>query len=179
MPVNILRGERIHLRAIEPGDLDFLYAIENDPEVWQVGNTLVPYSRYQLEQYILTTVHDLYTEKQLRLMIDLILPGDRRKTIGVIDLHDFDPAHKRAGVGIFVNPEEQRKGYAYEALLLMIQYGFEVLKLHMFHCNIATDNTPSIRLFRKAGFIQCGLKKEWRASGNGWTDELMFQLINV
>jgi diamine N-acetyltransferase len=179
MPENILRGARTQMRAIEPGDLDFLYTIENDPEIWRVGNTLVPYSRYQLEQYILTTHHDLYIEKQLRLMIDLILPKGGRRTIGVIDLYDFDPVHKRAGVGIFVVPEEQRKGYAYEVLQSLIRYCFEILKLHMLHCSISTDNTPSIRLFQKAGFVQCGLKKEWRALRDGWMDEMMFQLIHA
>ncbi|MCX6245419.1 MAG: GNAT family N-acetyltransferase [Bacteroidetes bacterium] len=179
MSKNILIGERTQLRAVEPGDLEFLYVIENDPEIWRVGNTLVPYSRHQLEQYILSTQHDIFSEKQLRLMIDLMLPGNDRKTIGVIDLYDFDPANKRAGVGIFIIPEEQRKGFALEALQLLIRYSFEILKLHMLHCNIAIDNTPSIGLFRKAGFSQCGLKKAWRAAGDGWTDELMFQLIRV
>lgn len=38
----------IHLRAIEPEDLDVLYNIENDTEVWNVSTTNVPYSRYIL-----------------------------------------------------------------------------------------------------------------------------------
>jgi len=179
MPENILRGALTQLRAIEPGDLDFLYTIENDPEIWQVGNTLVPYSRYQLEQYILTTRHDLYAEKQLRLMIDLNIGGKDRKTIGAIDLYEFDPVHKHAGVGIVVVPEEQNKGYAFDALQVLIRYSFEILKLHMVYCNIAADNTPSIRLFQKAGFVQCGLKKEWREWRDGWMDEMMFQLIHA
>ena len=177
MNVNALVGNKIKLRAIEPGDLDFLYTIENDPLVWRVGNTLIPYSRHQLEQYILSSQHDLFTEKQLRLMIDLILPDNGKKTIGVIDLYDFEPQHQHAGVGIFVVPAEQEKGYATEALQVLIRYCFEILKLHMLHCNITADNTPSIRLFEKAGFLECGLKKEWRYAENGWMDELMYQLI--
>jgi diamine N-acetyltransferase len=177
MTGNVLYGENIRLRAIEPADIDFMYTIENDPAIWRVGNTLVPYSRHQIEQYILSSQHDLYSEKQLRLMIDLPLAENGKKTIGVIDLYDFDPQHQRAGVGIFVLPEEQEKGYATEALRLLIRYSFEILKLHMLHCNITADNAPSIRLFEKAGFIQCGNKKEWRYLDNCWMDELMFQLI--
>ena len=177
MTQNVLYGNKIRLRAIEPTDLDFIYTIENDPGVWRVGNTLVPYSRHQLEQYILSSQHDLYSEKQIRLMIDLMLPENGKKTIGVIDLYDFEPHHERAGVGILVLPEEQSKGYATEALQVLIRYCFEILKLHMLHCNITADNTTSIRLFEKAGFLQCGLKKEWRYLDNCWMDELMFQLI--
>jgi diamine N-acetyltransferase len=177
MTTSLLYGEIIRLRAIEPGDIDFIYTIENDPDLWRVGNTLVPYSRHQLEQYILSSQHDLYSEKQIRLMIDLLLPENEKRTIGIIDVYDFEPHHGRAGVGIFVLPEEQRKGYATEALRMLIRYCFEVLNLHMLHCNITVDNTPSIRLFEKAGFLQCGLIKEWRSLDNGWMDELMFQLI--
>lgn len=177
MKENLLVGKNIRLRAIEPGDTDFIYTIENDPVLWRVGNTLVPYSRHQLEQYILNSQHDLYAEKQLRLMIELVRPEGEKRTIGVIDLYDFDPHQRRAGVGIFVLPEQQEKGYATEALGVLIRYSFEMLNLHMLHCNISIDNTPSIRLFEKAGFIQCGLKKEWRLLDNVWMDELMLQLI--
>jgi diamine N-acetyltransferase len=177
MTSNILTGENIQLRALEPGDLDFMYLIENDPMTWRVGNTLIPYSRHQLEQYILSAQHDLYSEKQLRLMIDLFIPGNEKKTIGMIDLYDFEPRHERAGVGIFVLPEEREKGYALEVVQVLIRYCFETLKLHNIHCNITSDNTASIRLFEKAGFTQCGLKKEWRHVDNYWMDELIFQLI--
>jgi diamine N-acetyltransferase len=175
--MNALVGNNIRLRAIEPGDLDFMYSIENDPVIWRVGNTLIPYSRHQLEQYILSSQHDLYSEKQMRLMIDRILPENNKKTIGVIDLFDFEPQHRHAGVGIFIMPEEQEKGYAAESLQVLIRYCFEILNLHQLYCNITADNTSSIRLFEKAGFIRCGHKKEWRLLDNIWMDELMFQMI--
>jgi diamine N-acetyltransferase len=177
MPTKLLFGEKIRLRAIEPADLDFIYGIENDPDLWQVGNTLIPYSRHQLEQYILSSQHDLYAEKQLRLMIDLRLPQNEDKAIGAVDLFDFEPHHKHAGIGIFIIPEEQEKGYATEAIRILVRYCFDVLNLHMLYCNITASNKPSIRLFERSGFIQCGLKKEWRYLDNHWLDELMFQLI--
>jgi diamine N-acetyltransferase len=179
MTGNLLYGEKTRLRAIEPADLDFMYSIENDPVIWRVGNTLIPYSRHQLEQYILSSQHDVYAEKQLRLMIEIPLPENGKKTIGVIDLYDFEPHHRRAGVGIFVLPEEQEKGYATDALRSMIRYSFEVLNLHMLHCNITENNTNSIRLFEKAGFLPCGVRKEWRYLDDHWMDELMFQLIRT
>ena len=37
--------DEIILRALEPEDLDVLYSIENDIELWSVGYTTVPYSR--------------------------------------------------------------------------------------------------------------------------------------
>ena len=49
---------KVVLRALEPEDLDLLYGIENNPEVWDVSPTNVPYSRYVLHNYLANTVND-------------------------------------------------------------------------------------------------------------------------
>lgn len=177
MTNNILHGSNIHLRMPEPSDVDILYRWENDLSVWRVSTTVVPFSRFQMEQYIMNSQHDIYTERQLRLMIDLFAGKGSQKTIGCIDLFDYDPLHRRAGIGILIIPEEREKGYAAEALGLLIRYSFEIVQLHQLYCNISSGNDPSIRLFTKARFVQCGVKKEWRIIDNKWTDEIMFQLI--
>ncbi len=177
MSKNILTGVNIRLRMLEPSDLETLYQWENDASVWRVSTTLVPFSKFQLEQYILNSQHDIYTEKQLRLMIDMVQPGEHKKGIGCIDLFNFDPLNRRAGVGILIIDEERRKGYAFEALEILSRYVFEVLNLHQLYCNITADNDISIALFEKAGFIPCGIRKDWRYQDNHWVDEMMFQLI--
>ena len=55
----------IRLRAIEPEDLDLLYRIENDTQLWNVGATNVPYSRFLLHGFISSSTGDIYTDKQL------------------------------------------------------------------------------------------------------------------
>lgn len=174
---NLLHGLHIQLRMPEPTDVDILYKWENDISVWRVSTTVVPFSRFQMEQYIMNSQHDIYAERQLRLMIDLGVEKESKKTIGCIDLFDFDPLHRRAGIGILIIPEEREKGYAAEALGLLIRYCFEIIQLHQLHCNITSGNDQSLRLFMKAGFIQCGVKKDWRIIDKKWIDEIMFQLI--
>jgi len=110
-------------------------------------------------------------------MIDLNnLPGDE-ETIGSIDLFDFDPFHRRAGVGILIIAPERNKGYASEALDLLKNYAFHLLDLHQLFCNIGSDNQNSIDLFRKQGFEECGRKKDWIWHKGTWHDELIFQCI--
>jgi diamine N-acetyltransferase len=177
MEKNILQGNTIFLRAPEPKDIDFIHKMENDPQIWHFGNTIVPYSKYQIEQYLLNTQHDIYAEKQVRLMIEANSTGSNKMIIGAIDLFDFDPMHRRAGVGILIVQSERGKGYASEALGLLVEYSFSVLQLHQLFCNITADNPTSIHLFEKAGFVNCGVKKEWRLQKNQWVDELNYQLI--
>ena len=50
-----LVGDKISLRAIELEDLDFLYQVENSTSIWHLSNSQVPFSRYLLEQYILSS----------------------------------------------------------------------------------------------------------------------------
>lgn len=172
-----MKNERVLLRAVEPSDIDFIFQLENNISIWNVSNTIAPYSRYMIEQYVLNSDQDIFTLKQLLLIIesaDVALAN----RIGTIDIFDFDPMHKRAGVGIIIIEGEQRKGYALEALKLVVDYCFQTLGLHQIYCNISAANQASIHLFEKMGFINCGVKKEWTLFNNSWQDELIFQLIN-
>ena len=45
-----LKGKQIHLRALEPEDLDFLYQIENNESFWEVSHTKTPFSKFILKQ---------------------------------------------------------------------------------------------------------------------------------
>lgn len=173
----MLEGKNLILRALEPADADLLYEWENNEELWYLSNTVTPFSRFTLEQYILNSHQDIFTAKQLRLMIDKKNPG-RNDTIGSIDLFDFDPANKRAGIGILITEGERGKGYASEALELLIDYCFGKLELHQVYCNISADNKASLQLFKKHNFTRAGLKKEWIFVNGKWTDEYIFQLIN-
>jgi diamine N-acetyltransferase len=64
-----LTGKNIYLRALEPEDLEFVYAVENDETVWQVSNTQTPYSRFLIKQYLENAQQDIYEARQLRLAI--------------------------------------------------------------------------------------------------------------
>ena len=78
-----LQSSRLRLRAPELEDLDYLIHVENDTREWMVSACKVPYSRFQLKQYIETNAHDLYVDKQLRLMIEHKETGS---LVGGIDL---------------------------------------------------------------------------------------------
>ncbi len=168
----------ISLRAVEPEDLALLYLWENDRTVWFVSNTLVPFSRYQLKRYIESNPSDIHANQQLRMMIDCKEPTLPVRTVGSIDLFDFDPIHQRAGLGILIaSSDDRRQGYAFEAIQLMIDYCRRVLFLHQLYCNIPASNVASIKLFGKAGFEITGTKKDWLRTENGWEDEFLLQLI--
>jgi diamine N-acetyltransferase len=170
-----LTGKDIYLRALEPEDIDFLYQVENDTELWPVSNTLVPYSRYVLSSYLNNAHKDIYEVKQLRLAI--CNTADNH-LIGLIDLYDFEPQHGRAGVGVVISDKQYRKkGHAAEALAILKDYAFRQLDLHQLYAGITRDNQASIHLFERAGFVKTGLKQDWVRRGQEYVDEFIYQCI--
>jgi len=170
-----MKFKNIKLRALEPEDLELLYEWENNQDFWSISNTVNPFSRFILRQYIENSHKNIYETGQLRLMIDHI---EDKKTIGTIDIFEFDAFHKRAGIGILIADEDYRKkGFAAMSLTCVIKYCFDTLKLHQLYCNIFSNNIESINLFGKQGFIQTGTKKDWIKTDDGYLDEFMFQLI--
>ncbi|WP_299064147.1 GNAT family N-acetyltransferase [uncultured Polaribacter sp.] len=169
-----LNGEKIDLRALEPEDLDFLYTIENNESFWEISHTQTPFSKYILKQYLENAHLDIYEAKQLRLLIE---EKSTKKQIGMIDLFDFNPQHKRAGVGILIHPKFQEKGFASKALSILINYCFTHLNLHQLFANITLDNAKSISLFTKHNFKKVGVKKDWILSEGKFKDEVLYQLI--
>lgn len=173
--MNTLKGTHINLRAIEPEDLEFLFEIENNESFWEISHTQAPFSKFILKQYLENAHLDIYEAKQLRLIIEDI---KAKKTVGMIDLFDFNPQHKRAGIGILIHPDYQQNGFASEALQLLIKYCFTHIQLHQLYANITADNKNSIHLFTKHNFNKIGVKKDWILSNNIYKDEILFQLIN-
>ena len=166
----------VTLRAIEPHDLELIYAWENAPENWSVSYTYAPFSKEVLKNYIdQQASQDIYSSKQLRLMIDA-----NGETIGCVDLFDFEPRHQRAGLGILIGDKNHRqKGYAGQALQAIIDYAFSTLNLNQLFCNIAADNESSLKLFAKHNFIITGTKKQWLHYNNMWVDEHTLQLLRT
>ncbi len=172
-----LENKTIRLRAPEPSDIDLLYKWENDTTTWIAGTTLTPFSKQVLAKYLETAHLDIFEAKQLRLMIDL--KTEKNRTIGSIDVFDFEPFHNRAGLGILIASKADRgKGYASVAIKILINYCFEILGMHQLYCNISADNKVSIKLFQSCGFKTIGLKKDWTRRGKSFNDEYLLQLIN-
>jgi diamine N-acetyltransferase len=172
----ILQGDGVRLRAVEPEDLELLYKWENEEANWKQSNTIVPYSKYILKRYIANSHKSLFETCQLRLMIDV--PAEK-KTIGTIDLFDFDLFHMRAGVGILIaDQHDRKKGHASAALTSVIRYAFETLNLHQLWCNILEGNEESMSLFLHHGFVISATRKEWVRINGTFVTEYMLQLIN-
>jgi len=171
--LTFLSKDNIRLRALEPEDLDWLFAIENKEAFWEISSTIQPFSKTILARYIENSIQDFYSAKQLRLVILY-----KENPVGLLDLFEYEPQHHRAGLGILVLPEFESKGIATTTIEIGVNYGFTILQLHQLYVNITTDNKRSIALFKKLNFQLVGTKKDWIYTQGTYKDELLLQLIN-
>jgi diamine N-acetyltransferase len=166
----------VTLRALEPEDLDFLFALENDPDLWAVSDVLpAPISRHALREYLRHAAASLAEVGQMRL----IITSEENIPVGTLDLFDYSALHQRAGVGITILAAERRRGFALSALQQLLPYAQQALRLHQLYCTIAQDNVPSINLFEKVGFRRVGVRHDWLRNNTpmGWVDVVEMQII--
>lgn len=169
----MFNNENIQLRAVEPEDLKYLYDWENRGELWNVGVTRQPYSRFELKQYIATVgQEDIYAKLQLRLMIDTV---ENRQTIGTIDLFDFDIHNSRISLGVFIVPECQKKSFSIQAIELAEEYVFKFLKINQIYCFVPESNTASRRMLEKAGYTGNAILKNWLKYSEGYENVIVYQ----
>lgn len=168
----ILKAQHVALRALEPTDLDLILRWENDTEVWAVSNTLTPYSRQQIWQYLQTYDGDIYASRQLRLIVTL---ADTGEPIGCADITDFDPANNRAELGFMLAPEHRGKGYADEAIALLKHYAGDWLAIRELHIVVADGFEHVARLFERHGFEHTATFRKWVRTGREYRDAKLLQ----
>lgn len=161
----------IRLRAMEPEDLDLLYKIENDISLWNIGNTNVPYSRYTLHDYIANATGDIYADRQVRLMIE----NQEGCIVGIVDIVNFDAKNRKAEIGLVIENQFRRQGYATSALGEIAVYAWNVLHLHQLYAYIDTLNTASLHLFKNLGYEQSTELKHWLYDGKEYHNALLVQ----
>lgn len=166
-------AHHVHLRAMEPEDLDMLYLIENDQQLWGLGVSNVPYSRYTLHDYIAHAAADIYTDRQVRLIIE----NDSQQAVGICDLVNFDPQHRRAEIGMVIRREFRRQGCAGAALCSLQRYALRVLHLHQLYAVIDAENQPALSLFLKTGFSQAATLPDWLYDGREYRRAVLMQKL--
>ena len=161
----------VKLRAMEPEDLDMLYRIENDEALWALGATNVPYSRFVLHEFMSSNTGDIYTDKQVRLMIE----DEHGQVVGMADLMRFDPKNLRAEVGLIICKPYRRRGFARATIEKLHDYALHTLHLHQVYAVIAVRNEATRTLFREYGYVQSASLKEWLYDGQTYQDAVVLQ----
>lgn len=161
----------ISLRAVEPEDANIMWEFDNDSSQWPLVGIAAPFSRENMRQYALTYDADPFRAGQLRLMVDY-----QDKTIGILDIYDISAINRTGWLGIYIAPHARRCGHASAAIKIAARYAAAVLNIKCLAAKISSANPGSVALFKRAGFLQCGVLSGWLHTPDGSSaDLLLFQ----
>ena len=111
------------------------------------------------------------------VMFQLIEKNSGR-VIGDCGFHTWHFPHFRAEIGYGLKEEQdKRQGYMTEALLAIVDYGFEAMKLNRIEAFVSPDNEPSKRLLQGLGFMEEGKLREHYYKDGCLHDSLIFGLL--
>ena len=168
-----MSNSALRLRALEPTDIDLLYAWENDAATWAATNTIAPFSRHMLWQYLENYTGDIYVSHELRLMIE----NADGQAVGTVDLLNFDPLNNRAELGLFISEEFRGQGIGRPALDAIIDYALNHIGLRQLYIYVREDNAACLKLFDNYGFTRVGILRQWVKRGTQYYDAVLLQQL--
>lgn len=164
---------QVTLRALEPEDLDLLYTIENDEDIWDIASSRVNYSRYAIKQYLATQPQEIETAGEVRLVIT---ESETGQAIGLIDLTSYSATNRSAEIGITLLKSERGKGYGKAALKKIEHYAKNHLNLRMLYAHTLADNTSEAKnLFLACKYTPVATLPEWHYSNGKYVDLTVFK----
>lgn len=165
--------DAIHLRALEPEDLELLYSIDGDPSLWCVSAVRQHYSRFALRQYLSSEPSDPFSRGSLRLVIAL----SDGKGIGLVDLTHFSPMDARAEISIALQSNYRGYGYGTQSIIALEQYAACQLRIRMLYAMVADipAASPSHRLFESVGYRRVACLPSWHNVDGTFADVIVYQ----
>ena len=172
----ILEGKRIYLREIRLDDVNETYCRwMNDPSVNKyLESRFYSHSFKTLNDYVRSTLGD----KENAFFA--IMLNENNRHIGNIKLGPINTFHRFADIGILIGEKDcWGKGYATEAIRLIVEYAFDKLNLHKVTAGCYASNKRSIKAFKKAGFVQEGIRKKHCYCDGKYVDDILLGLIRI
>ena len=171
--MNYWQGTRIRLRAIEPADAEIIYQWnQNSERARNLDFVWPPSSRASVDAWTHAQSLKHMENDQFRWIIETL----QSIPVGSIDTHSCNPRYGTFGYGIDIAPEHRRKGYACEAIRLVLRYYFEELRYQKVTVPVHSYNTASIYLHEKLGFKLEGTHRHMGFTRGGYFDVLWYGL---
>lgn len=156
-PFPVLVTERLLLRAFHPEDDQALFSLRSDKKVMKWLDRPLASSVDEMTQFIGRIITDLAENNGITWALTV---KENPKLMGTIGYWKLDKGNHRAEIGYMIHPELQGKGLMQEAMTVVIDYGFNEMKLHSIEANVNPGNEASIKLLGRNKFVQEAYFKE-------------------
>ena len=149
-----LISENIRLRELQPKDKQRLAELANNKKIWDNVRDYFPFP---------------YSEKDATEFIELCNKETPKTTFAIEFQNELagvtalvlqsDIYKKTAEIGYWIGEPYWNNGIATEAVKLLVNYGFDNLKLNRIFTGVFEDNKASQKVLEKCGFTHEGVFK--------------------
>ena len=167
--------ERLVLRDFVAEDWPDVLAYQRDPDFLR----LYPWtdrSEAEVRDFVQMFLDFQAEQPRRKFQLAITLPGDD-KVIGNCGIRRKAENDWEADIGYELAPQHWGKGYATEAALAMVRFGFEELGLHRVSSWCIADNVASAHVLEKVGLKQEGRWRENEYFKGRWWDTLQYGLL--
>lgn len=169
-----LETKRLLLREITKDDADSIFSCFSNEDVTRYYGQETLNNIEQAEAFVEFFANSYKEKRGVRWGIEL---KGYQGIIGTMGFNAWSPKHKRAEIGYEIHPEHWRKGYTFEAISEVIQYGFNELDLTRIGAVVFMENEASIKLLTKAGFEKEGILRGFMYQNGEAYDTYVYSII--
>lgn len=152
-PFPVLSTERLTLRQLTTEDKNEMFYMRSDEEINRYTGIKKAVTIDDALQYI--NKINTFISNNESIMWGLSLKNNST-LIGTICLWNIDAKKNQAEIGYVLHPVYEKQGIMSEAAMAIIDHGFSVMQLNTILADLETDNTASIKLLERAGFVYEG-----------------------
>lgn len=171
-----LETERLHLRKLRLTDAKEMQVIRSDERVMKFMDS----ERHKTLEYSKNFISEnmsMYTQKQG--LFWAIIEKSSQSFLGDFAFWKIDSKNSRAEIGYTLKPEFWGKGIMKEAMIEIINFGFDHLKLHSLEANINPYNDNSRGILEKMGFQMEAYFRENYFYNGDFLDSEIYSLLNT
>jgi len=174
-PFPNLETERLNLRRIEKEDVNEIFALRSDVDIMKWIPRPLTKTKEEALEHIAVIDSKIENNEGINWAITF---KKNPKLIGIIGLFRLIPEHYRSEIGYMLLPEYHGKGIVSEAINEVVNYGFQVMKLHSIEAIIGPENVASEKVLQKKGFIKEAHLKENEYYEGRFLDTVIYSLLN-
>lgn len=167
------QGKLVRLRALEPDDAEHFYHLNLERDVDRnLFMVSPPSSMAGQRAWVERASREGFGEGQsFRFMMEELVSG---QVVGTIDTHHCDPRVGTFEYGLSVREQYRGRGFAADAILLVLRYYFFELRFQKANPTVYAFNKASQRLHEKLGFVLEGTRRRSAFSNGEFHDALLY-----
>lgn len=173
-----LQSNRIKLRPIVESDLQSIHNLHSLPETDEFNALGIPKNLEETKMIIKPWIRENKLD-DIKNYTFAIEQNVDNKFLGLFGFKLGSTKYRRGEIWYKIHSDSWRKGFATEAINLVLDYGFKTLKLHRIQAGCAVDNIGSIKVLEKAGMIQEGRGRQVLPLKKGWSDNFEYSILET